>query len=415
MDLRKARQIAAGLAKRLDREPVELGSALGRVVAEPVPAGRDIPGNPRSKLDGFAVSSRDSERAAPGNPVILEIAHGETAAGKTPPEARSGKCFRIMTGGVLPVGADAVIPFEDAALSGERLVLSEPLRAGAGVSAPGSEARRDDLLLEAGDVLTPTRLALAAAAGREVLYAVRRPRVAVLATGDELAGSGRSDECAFTFCNNTHLFTNLARACGAEPIELGVAPDDPEVIFSRLEKADADLVITTGGMGGGSRDFIREVWKRLGLETRFDGLNLVPGKGSALATGNGCIFVGLPGSPWAGRIVYEEIAAPVIRAFLGIGTRGDFFLDARSLGPMTKRKGFYQAFEGILEIKGGSCDFTPHITGGRRMGISFLRTGLAYALLEPQCDGLAEGETVRVKVPDFSLLTWAVLSPQVRS
>ena len=228
-----------------------------------------------------------------------------------------------MTGGVLPAGADAVVPFEKAALSAKGLVLTGPLRTGQGVIAPGSEARREDILLEAGDVLTPTRIALAASAGIQVLRVIRRPRVAVLATGDELVGSGRGDECASIFCSNTHLFANLVRACGAEPIELGVAPDDPGVILSRLEKTGADLVITTGGMGKGSRDFISEVWKSLGLVIHFDRLNLVPGKGSALATGNGCIFLGLPGNPWAGRIVYEEIAAPVIRRFLGLGSGGE--------------------------------------------------------------------------------------------
>jgi molybdenum cofactor synthesis domain-containing protein len=279
------------------------------------------------------------------------------------------------------------------------------------VIAPGSEARRDDLLLEEGDVLTPSRIALAAAAGRNVLRAIRRPRVAILATGDELRESGRSDECASTLCNNTHLFVNLVRTCGAEPVELGVAPDDPEVIMSRLKKAEADLVITTGGMGRGSRDFMPEVWKRLGLKTHFEKLNLVPGKGSALATGNGCIFLGLPGNPWAGRIVYEEIAAPVIRGFLGLGTWGSFSLYARSLGRMTKKKDVYQAFEGILEIKDRSCDFTPNnATAGIGSGLSSKRKGLAYALLEPQCTDLAKGETVQVKVPDFPLLTWAILN-----
>ncbi len=411
MDLKEAKQIALSLAKRLDSEPVDLGSALGRVLAEPMPAGRDIPGNARSKWDGFALWSRDCESAGPEAPVLLEIAPGETAAGQKPAGALRGKSFRIMTGGVLPAGTDAVIPFEDAAPSGNCIVLRGPVRAGSGVIAPGSEARRDDIVLEEGDVLTPTRIALAAAAGREVLRAIRRPRVAILATGDELQGSGLSDECASTFCNNTHLFGNLVRACGAEPVELGVVPDDPEAILSRLKKAEADLVITTGGMGGGSRDFMREVWKRLGLKTHFEKLNLVPGKGSALATGIGCIFLGLPGNPWAGRIVYEEIAALVIRGFLGLGTRGGFSLGARSLGRMTKKKDVYQAFEGILEIKGGSCDFTPNTAaGGIRSGLSSLRRGLAYALLEPQCTGVAKGETVEVKVPDFPLLAWAILN-----
>jgi molybdenum cofactor synthesis domain-containing protein len=411
MDLREARQIALGLSKRLDWEPVELDSALGRVVADPISAGCDIPGNSRSKWDGFALSSRDSASAGSENPVILEIARGETAAGRRPPRARRGKCFRIMTGGVVPAGADVVVPFEKAALCAKGLVLTGPLRPGSGVIAPGSEARREDILLEAGDVLTPTRIALAAAAGIQVLRAIRRPRVAVLATGDELRGSGRSDECASIFCSNTHLFANLVRACGAEPVRLGVAPDDPGVIFSRLEKTGADLVITTGGMGGGSRDFISEVWKNLGLEIHFDGLNLVPGKGSALATGSGCIFLGLPGNPWAGRIVYEEIAAPVIRGLLGLRAEGNFSLNARSLGRITKNKGFYQAFEGILEIKGASCDFTPdHCAAGPRNSISTLRRALAYALLEPECTDLAQGEAVQVKIPDFPLLTWAILN-----
>ena len=177
----------------------------------------------------------------------------------------------------------------------------------------------------------------------------------------------------------------LSGRAGENPSNSGVAPDDPDVICSRLEKAEADLVITTGGMGKGSRDFIPEVWKRLGLRTHFDRLNLVPGKGSALATGNGRIFLGLPGNPRAGRIVYEEIAAPVIRRFLGLKARGDFTLDARSLGRMTKKEGFYQAFEGVLEIRGRFCAFTPNRAGGeRRNKISFLRSGLAYALLEPQ-------------------------------
>ena len=411
MDLKEAKAIAMGLAKELDREPVEIGLALGRVVAEPISASRDIPGNARSRWDGFALTSGDCESAEPQKPVILKIARGETTAGKKPGKASKGWCFRIMTGGVTPAGTNAVIPFEDAALSDEGLILTGRVAPGSGVIAPGSEARRDEILLEKGDVLTPTRLALAAATGREVLRVIRHPRVAILATGDELREMGRSDEPASIFCNNTHLFANLVRAGGAEPVELGVAPDDPGVILSRLEKADADLVITTGGMGKGSRDFIPEVWKRLGLTTHFDRLNLVPGKGSALATGNGQIFLGFPGNPRAGRIVYEEIAAPVIRAFMGLRAHGDFTLDARSLGRMTKKEGFYQAFEGVLEIRGRFCSFTPNRAGREhRNKISFLRSDLAYALLEPHDTNIIKGKTVHVKIPDFPLITWAILN-----
>ena len=410
MDLKEAKTIALNLAKRLDWELVELDSALGRVVAESISADRDIPGNPRSKWDGFALMSGDSESAAPDKPVILEIAQGETVAGKKAQKGCGGRCFRIMTGGVLPAGMDVVIPYEEATPSDKGLVLTGPFRPGSGVIAPGSEARQGELLLEEGDVLTPTRIALAAATGRQAVRLTRRPRVAILATGDELMESGRSDETASIFCNNTHLFANLVRVAGGEPVELGVAPDDPGIIYSRLEEAEAELVITTGGMGKGSRDYISEVWKRLGLRTHFDRLNLVPGKASALATGNGRIFLGFPGNPRAGRIVYEEIAAPVIRRFLGLRARRDFTLDARALAPMRKKEGSYQAVEGVVEMRGWFCSFAPNQSAAEhRNKISFLRSALAYALLAPQDTYVAKGKRVQVKVPDFALVNWAIL------
>ncbi len=334
MDLNEAKAMAAGLAGRLAPETVKLGSAAGRVLAEQVFAGRDMPGHPVSKWDGFALMSAECAKARPWEPVILPIARGEVVAGRIPERAESGTCVRIMTGGVLPAGMDAVVPFEEAKEGERGLVFTKPPGPGAGVIQPGSHARRNDIFLREGDVLTPGRIALAAAAGRQTLRVVRRPRVAVLATGDELRGSGRGDESVSIFCNNTPLLACLVREAGAEPVELGVAPDDPGVISSRLEKTEADLVITTGGMGRGSKDFISEIWRRLGLEICFDRLNLVPGKGSALATGNGAIFLGLPGNPAAVRIIYEEIGAVVIRSFLGLKIPPDFALEARAMSPM---------------------------------------------------------------------------------
>jgi molybdenum cofactor synthesis domain-containing protein len=412
MDLQEAKEIALGLVKKLDWEPVELGSALGRVVAEPITADHDIPGNPRSKWDGFAMMSADCQGTGPHKPVILEIARGETAAGKKPGQAKSGRCFRIMTGGVLPEGTDAVIPFEDSVTCDRGLVVTRPLQPGSGVIAPGSEAQKDDLLLGEGEVFTPTKLALAASTGRATVRVTRRPRVAVLATGDELKEAGRSDESASIFCNNTHLFANLVRIAGAEAVELGAVPDDPVLICSRLENADANLVITTGGMGKGSRDFMFEVWKRLGLRTHFDRLNLVPGKGSALASDDERIFLGLPGNPRAGGIVYEEIAAPLIRRFLGLRARGDFVLYARTLGAMKKKGGSYQAFEGVFQIRGSACIFIPNqtSTAGHQKKASSFRSGMAYSLLAPGDTYVTKGKMVEVKVPDLDLLSWAILN-----
>ncbi|MDR3570353.1 MAG: molybdopterin molybdotransferase MoeA [Syntrophobacteraceae bacterium] len=408
MDLNEAKTLAAGLAERLAPETVNISSAPGRVLAESVCADRDMPSNPISKWDGFAIISKDCLTARPGAPVILPVAAQDAVAGHMPAKAAGRTCVRIMTGSVLPSGTDVVVAFEDATLGEKGLVVTKPLRPGDGVIQQACQATRGDILLRDGDVLTPTRLSLAAAAGRQSVRLVRRPRVAILATGDELRESGRGDRSISFFCNNSHLFASLVLGAGGLPVELGVAPDDPGVIYSRLEKVEADLVITTGGMGKGSKDFIAKVWERLGLAIRFDRLNLVPGKSSGLATGNGTIFLGLPGNPLAARIVYEEIGAPMIRSFLGLNIESDFALQARATRPMQKREGLYRALDGVLEIRDSLCAFAPNRPESGSRPFSSLRNTLAYALLPPGDRPVAEGEMVQVKIPDLPLPGWAV-------
>jgi molybdopterin molybdotransferase len=411
MELKEAREMAVGLAAKPVPETVELGRATGRVLAESVRTLFDMPANPLSRWDGFALSSSECAQATAERSVILPIAREETTAGKIPPKAARGTCVRIMTGGVLPAGMDAVVPFEDAKRCEKGLIFTGPVPAGAGVIPPGSEARNNDILLREGDVLTPTRIGVAAAAGRQSIRVARPPRVAILATGDELRGSGRGDESVSIFCNNSLLLACLVRVAGGEPVELGVAPDDPGVIYSRLQNVPADLVITTGGMGRGSKDFISEVWAKLGLEIRFDRLNIVPGKGSGLATGDGRIFLGLPGTPGAARIIFEEIGAPVIRSFLGLNFPPDFALEAVAMRPMEKREGFYRALDGVLEMRESLCAFLPDRpqSGRRPPMMSSFGNNPAYALLPPGDSPVAEGQKVSIKIPDLPLASWALL------
>ncbi|MGC9196554.1 MAG: molybdopterin molybdotransferase MoeA [Syntrophobacteraceae bacterium] len=411
MELKHAKEIAAGLAKRLETEMVGTGFATGRVMAENMRAERDIPEKPTSKWDGFALRSFDCEHAGAVSPVILPIVSQEITAGKIAQKAQSLTCARIMTGGVLPEGMDAVIAFEKARICREGLVLTAPLRPGSGVTQPGSKVTRNTVLLGRTDVLTPGRIALAAAQGWQQLCVVRRPRVAILATGDELRGSGAGEQGVSIFSQNTTLLAALVRISGAEPVELGVAPDDPQVIYSRLKKAQADLVITTGGMGKGSKDFTGEVWKRLGLKVIFDRLNIGPGKDSALATGNGSLYLGLPGNPGAVRIIYEEIATVLVRSFLGLNSGLDFAFQAITEGAMQKIEGYYRPFEGVLKIRQGICAFIPQgcPEAGQEDMASFFRSPSAYALLPPGNSHVDRGQGVLVKIPDLSLESRAML------
>lgn len=410
MDLNEARALAVGLANSLAPEEVGIDSALGRILAEDLSSGRPIPDRDRSQWDGFAIASGETNNAAPDRPASLEIFKSDvTAGGPQPAASGRGRCFRIMTGAVLPVDTDTVIRFEDSVESEGRLILTKPLKSGSGIVSRGSDAKAEEILLKRGDVLTPTRIAIAAATGKKDLPVFRRPRVAILSTGDELRDVGIDPEGPNIFCNNIHLLSLLVSAGGGEPVQLGIVRDDPEEILSRLRTVRAELVITTGGMGRGSRDFILEVWRRLGVTAHFQELNISPGRGSALGSGGGSIFLGLPGNPWAGRVVYEEIAAPMICRFQGIGITSKFALEARAAQAMEKKKkGFYQAFEGVLKSSNGCCDFTPNKTAHAQK-LSLFRNGLAYALLEPDRMHVSEGEKVPVRIPDLPLLARAIL------
>lgn len=413
MDLKEAAKTAISLASPLASEKIELESAMGRVLAADFEAGRDIPGEARSKWDGYAFRSKDLLAGSRRQPTLLEIAPGEITAGEiTGSSGGTGKCFRIMTGAVLPAGTDTVIPFENAVVRGNDLVLDEPVSVGRGVIAPGSDAEKGEILLKKSDVLSPTRIALIAAFGKQYVDVYRRPRVAILATGDELRDFSSDLEGPAVFCNNIPLLSNLVRAGGGKPVILGIAHDDPDIIFSRLEKVEAELVITTGGMGKGSRDFIAEVWRRLGIRTQFDRLNISPGKGTALGTAGGRIFLGLPGNPWAGQVVYEEIAAPMVRGFSGIRTDTDFSFHAMTTADITKEKGSYRAFHGSLLIHGPTPAFTPY-RKSIQPGLSSFRINYAYTLLDTDETFIAEGEPIPVKLPDLPLAAWTLLLPGI--
>ena len=283
MDLIEAKRVSLDLAPRPESESVPLGEAPGRVLREDLSSPYALPGEPRSRLDGFAVSSSDVENAVSNHPVKLRIVQGVLAAGHIPATPlQPGECMRILTGAPLPAGADVVIPQENVREEGGRLFVEDSYRRGSGVVSPGADAREGDLLLSRGTVLTPSRLALAAALGYGELPVAGKPRVALLATGDEVREMGEPLDGPWTYCNNRLLLGWLVGLQGGDPVHLGVMKDDPAAIAARLAETEADVTITTGGIGRGERDFILEAWALLGVRTLFREVNLSPGRFSAL-------------------------------------------------------------------------------------------------------------------------------------
>ena len=404
MDLIEAKRVTSRLIKPLEREAVPIEKALGRVLAERVVADRDLPGEFRSRFDGFALRSADTLDATPEAPVSLQIIPGHIAAGHVLELGPGpGESVRILTGAPLPSSSDAVAPREEVSAQGETLNLQRPYTRGQGVTFPGDEVNKGELLLSEGEVLTPARLAFLAAMGRDRVAVRRQPRVALLATGDEVRPLGSFEKGPFTYCNNLHLLAWLTELQGGRPSRLGVVRDEPRIIADRLQGVAADLVITTGGMGKGDRDFNREVWELLGVRALFRGINLNPGKHTAVGLRDGQVFLGVSGNPWAAQIVFEELIVPMLRRWQGLrGLQGPQ-IAARLQKPLKKEPGFYRVFRGTLDLEATAPCFTPAEPRGPSV-FSRVRDSFAYIILEPHVVKATEGSEVQVRLSDFPLL-----------
>ena len=404
MDLTEARRLASGLMAPLGIELVRIEDALGRVLAKRVVADRNLPRESRSRLDGFALRSGDTLGAAPGAPVLLRITPDRIAAGHARAMAiGSGEAIRILTGAPLPPVADAVVPQEEITVQGKNLCLERAYACGNGVTLPGDEVREGEFLLADGNVLTPARLALVAALGCDRIAVYRQPRVALLATGDEVRPLGAVEEGPFTYCNNMHLLAWLTQLQGGIPGRLGVVRDEPRTIANRLQNVTADLVITTGGMGKGDRDYILEAWKRLGVRVLVKGINLTPGKNTALGVRGQQVFLGVSGNPWASQIVFTELVVPMLRQWQGLKGLRNPLIQARLKQPLKHKPGFYKAVRGILNLETAPPWFTPAEPKGASV-FSRVRDCFAYVILEPHVVEITAGSKLEVQLTDFPLL-----------
>ncbi len=296
-------------------EWVTLREARGRVLARDLPALRTQPPHDVSAMDGYAVRAADTD--PPGRPlrVIGEVAAGRTFAGRLGP----GEAVRIFTGAPLPAGADAVLIQERARREGDRVVPEVAVPPGRFVRPAGLDFRAGDPGLAAGTVLDGRSLGLAAAMGHGWLPVRRRPRVAVLATGDELVFPGTTPEGAQIVSSNSTAVGALAEAWGAEVHDLGIARDDPADLVRALEQARGmDVLVTTGGASVGAYDFVQEAAGHLGLELDFWKVAMRPGKPLVFGTLGPTLFLGLPGNPVSAAVCAVVYLRGVLRAALGL-------------------------------------------------------------------------------------------------
>ena len=297
----------------LDIEDAALTDALDRVVARDIASPRDVPPFDNSAMDGFAV------RAGP--PAELEVV-GESRAGRpSPAEVGQGQAIRISTGAALPAGATAVVPVERARAlddSGER-VWVDAAEEDANVRRAGEDVRAGDVVLRKGTVLGPAELGVAASIGCDVLPCARRPRVAVLVTGDELAEPGDPLGPGFIYSSNAFALGASVERSRATLVRRSTVRDDALSTRAALERAleEADVVCVSGGVSVGPHDHVKPALRELGVAERFWGVALRPGKPTWFGSRDRALVFGLPGNPVSAMVTFQLFVRPALAALQG--------------------------------------------------------------------------------------------------
>ncbi len=322
----EARQRIMQNISQLDGETVSLETASDRVLFEDIYSQLDLPPFSNSGMDGFAVHSADVQEASPERPARLAISM-DIPAGTTPPSAlRPGEAARIMTGAMLPEGADSIVPVEDtdrsretSANTGNAVSIFRAAQAGDFVRPTGQDLHRGELVLTKGRILRPEDIGLLATLGISQVKVFRQPCVALLSSGDEIVPPEVPLTPGKIHDSNSFMLAALVVRAGGEPYRLGVAADSLESVRSLLDQAIAlsvDLILTSAGVSVGAFDFIRTLVEAEG-QLDFWRVNMRPGKPVAFGKYKGIPLIGLPGNPVSAYVGFEVFVRPVIAKLSG--------------------------------------------------------------------------------------------------
>jgi molybdopterin molybdotransferase len=308
---------------RLSTERVALLDAAGRVLAQDAVAPLAMPPWRNSAMDGYAVLATDVAGATAENPVMLPVLE-TVAAGKFPTQSlRAGFATRIMTGAPLPDAADTVVRVEDTDAGITTVEIRNARDAGKNIRARGEDYNAGDLVLRSGDSLGAAQIGVLSSMGLADVAVYRRPRVAIIGSGDELVDIDRFDEVLAgrkIVTSNSYTLNVLVRDAGGEVLSVSVAADEPSDVAAHIERAlagGADLIITSAGASVGEYDYVRQVLSSLGAHLKFWRVRMRPGAPLGFGLVRGVPWIGLPGNPVSAMVTFELFVRPAIRKMLG--------------------------------------------------------------------------------------------------
>jgi len=401
---------AADAARRIlaevRRQPalrVPLDDALGSVLAEDIVSPLDIPAWTNSAMDGYAARGADVRGASAASPVRLRVVE-QLPAGRFPTRALGpGECARIFTGAPLPEGADTVVRQEDTDFGAETVTILKDRDVGVNIRRAGEDIRKGQTVLTAGAALGPAHLGVLASLAVAHPLVHRRPRVAILGSGDEIVDVDQPEAIVSgrkTASSNTHTLVALVREAGGEPVNLGIARDTPESLRAHLGRAlEADLLVTSAGISVGEHDYVRTVLEELGAEQRFWRLRMRPGAPVGFGLLRGIPWIGLPGNPVSTMVTFELFVRPAIRVMCGHALPFRRAAVARAAEPISVKPRLQHFLRGIVTETPAGLE--ARLTGPQGSGIltSMIFANALLVLPEGQFETPA-GTEVRAIVLD---------------
>jgi molybdopterin molybdotransferase len=387
ISIEQARALVRATVRPLPAETVGIRHALDRVLAEPVRASGDVPPFPSSAMDGYAIQAGPAGRR-------LTVVAESRAGTPSPRDVGEGEAIRISTGAAVPPGATAVIPQEAVEVENGVVVLGIDVHSGAHVRPAGEVMRAGLPVVDAGTQIGPAELGAAISAGGVEVEVARRPRVAVLSTGDELREVGEPLQAGEIYNSNGPMLAALASRAGAGAAEPCRLPDDPSATEAGLDAAltGGDVVIISGGVSVGPHDHVKPALARLGVEEVFWGVALQPGKPTWFGTRGRALVFGLPGNPVSAAVTFSLFVAPALAALQGLSRRES--LGRAVLGTAVPRNSRReQALRVRLEHREEGTIAVPNGPQGSHV-ITSLVGADALALIPPGEGSLSAGTAV---------------------
>lgn len=395
-----ARVLAA--SQPLPPERVPVLETLGRVLAEDVVADMDIPPLTNTAMDGYAVRAADTARASFEHPVRLRIIQDLAAGYTTDVAVMPGTAIRIMTGAPIPPGADAVVEFEDTEQQGEWVSIFKGVTEGKNVRPPGEDVRKGALILPRGTEIRPQEVGMLAALGHKEAPVHRRPRVAILATGDEVIKADALWQPGKI--RDANSYSNAAQVIryGGVPLLLGIARDDVGELTAKIREGlekGADLFLTSGGVSVGDFDIVKKVLAAEG-EMSFWRVRMKPGKPLAFGQIRGVPLLGLPGNPVSAMVSFELFARPAILKMLGKTRLKKPIIEATLVNAIQSRDNRRHFLRVMVEDREG--EYLARLTGDQGSGILLSMVhAQGLAIIPEDVDHLPAGTRVSVIMMDW--------------